>query len=330
MKVLITGSQGFIGQYICDELLANNYCVVGVDNFQKYGHLTRQHDSHNLFKLYELDLLSQNLFEIIEIEKPDVIIANAAVIGGLEYINKYPYSLFSMNEKILLNTLESAVKFHATYGLKRFIYMSSSYVFQNVAKENFTEADLSSCPYPESPYAFQKLAGEVLVKAAQEETGIPYTIVRPFNCIGVGEEVLQKVNMFSEIKSSHVLTDFIKKIKSGEKPLKIWGSGNQTRTFTNCSDVAHVIRLIIESQESVNEDFNVCGDQAITILDLAKYVWSILRSDEFEFISENPKKHDVQNRKSSNSKLKNILNFKIKKNIFESIDSIVKGKKNEL
>ena len=54
MKILLTGSQGFIGSYICNELLSNGYSVVGVDNFSKYGKLSRPHDTHENFKLIEM------------------------------------------------------------------------------------------------------------------------------------------------------------------------------------------------------------------------------------------------------------------------------------
>ena len=57
MKILLTGSQGFIGSYICNELLKEGHQVVGVDNYSKYGHVVRPHDNHKNFKLYEVNSL---------------------------------------------------------------------------------------------------------------------------------------------------------------------------------------------------------------------------------------------------------------------------------
>ena len=328
MKVLITGSQGFIGHYICDNLLKNNFEVIGVDNYQKYGFIKRHHDNHPNFKLYELNLSEKSLDKILEIEKPDVIIANAAVIGGLEYINKFPYTLYTMNEKILLNTIEPTLEYYKNFGLKKFIYMSSSYVFQHVQKEQFEESDLQNCPFPDSPYAFQKLSGEIITKAACEQFGLPFTIIRPFNCIGLGEENFENTNFFHQIKTSHVLTDFIFKILKNEKPLNIWGTGKQTRTFTHCEDLANAIRLVIDSDKSLNEDFNVCGDQSISIIELAEYLWKLLRKDDFEYISQDVQKYDVQKREASNRKIKKLLNFEIKNNLFSSIEEIAYKIKN--
>ena len=73
-KVLVTGSQGFIGTYICNELLSNGYTVVGIDNYSKYGKLNRPHDNHNNFTFYELNVLDPSFHDIVNKEKPNIII----------------------------------------------------------------------------------------------------------------------------------------------------------------------------------------------------------------------------------------------------------------
>ena len=83
MKILLTGSQGFIGAYICNELLENGHEVIGVDNFSKYGALKRAHDNHTNFKLFKRDILKEGIHDICSVEKPDQIIAGAAMIGGI-------------------------------------------------------------------------------------------------------------------------------------------------------------------------------------------------------------------------------------------------------
>ena len=61
MRVLITGSQGFIGSYVCEELLSHGYEVIGVDNYSKYGKVVRHHDTHPNFIVHEMDVLDKNL-----------------------------------------------------------------------------------------------------------------------------------------------------------------------------------------------------------------------------------------------------------------------------
>ena len=75
-KVLLTGSQGFIGSYICNELLSNNYKVFGIDNFSKYGDVTRSHDTHDNFTFYNLNILSDNFQTVCKDINPDIILGN--------------------------------------------------------------------------------------------------------------------------------------------------------------------------------------------------------------------------------------------------------------
>ena len=121
MKVLLTGSQGFIGSYICQELLQNGYTVIGIDNFSKYGDVKRPQDSNPNFKLYREDVLSNKFFDIVESEKPEMIIAGAAMIGGISYFHKYAYDLLATNERILAQTFDAAIKGHQQGWLKRII-----------------------------------------------------------------------------------------------------------------------------------------------------------------------------------------------------------------
>jgi len=132
-KILLTGSQGFIGSYICNELLNNGYKVIGVDNFQKYGKITRAHDNHPNFKLYDIDVLSDNFLEVVDSEKPNMIIAGAAMIGGISYFHKFAYDLLATNERILAQTFDAAISAHKKGYLERIIVLSSSMVFEETS-----------------------------------------------------------------------------------------------------------------------------------------------------------------------------------------------------
>ena len=188
-KVLITGSQGFIGSYLCAEFLEKGYHVVGVDNFSKYGPITRPHDNHPNFHLIEMDVIDFDVDNLLpELQDVEYIISGAAMIGGITYFHKYAYDLLATNERIMASTFDLAIKLHQQGVLKRIIALSSSMVFENTKVYPTPENDIKTCAPPMSTYGFQKLAVEYFCKGAHEQYGVPYTIIRPFNCVGVGEE----------------------------------------------------------------------------------------------------------------------------------------------
>jgi nucleoside-diphosphate-sugar epimerase len=329
MKILITGSQGFIGSYICKELLNHNYEVVGIDNFSKYGALIRPHDKHEKFKLYNNNILTEKFLEIVEQERPDIIIAGAAMIGGISYFHKYAYDLLATNERILAQTFDAAIKGFKNGYLKRIIVMSSSMVFEETSVYPTPEIEVKKCPPPSSTYGFQKLSSEYFAKGAWEQYGLPYTIVRPFNCVGVGEEdsITEHEVTSGNIKlmMSHVLPDLINKILKGQKPLHILGSGNQIRCYTNGNDLARGIRLVIESEKAINNDFNLSTSKSTTVLELAEKIWKILNPNEpFQYITEQGFEYDVEKRIPDTSKAKNILNFEAQISLDESINEVIK------
>ena len=129
--VLVTGSQGFIGSYLCLELLNNGYQVIGVDNFSKYGKVSRPHDNHKNFIFHEMDVLDLK-YETVpeEFLEVDYIIAVAAMIGGISYFHKYAYDLMATNERIMASTFDLAIDLFNNNKLKRILVLSSSMVFE--------------------------------------------------------------------------------------------------------------------------------------------------------------------------------------------------------
>lgn len=334
MKILLTGSQGFIGSYICNELLSYGHKVVGIDNFSKYGKLKRPHDKHDNFKLYEIDVLDKEFHNIVMSEKPDMIIAGAAMIGGIAYFHKFAYDLMATNERIMAQTFDAAIAGYKEGFLKRIIVMSSSMVYENTQVYPTPESALATTPPPLSTYGFQKLACEYFAKGAYEQYGLPYSIVRPFNCVGVGEEdsISEHEVTSGNIKlmMSHVLPDLINKILKGQNPLHILGCGDQVRCYTNGTDLARGIRLIIESDKAVNNDFNISTSTATTVLELAQKIWSYLKpNEEFKYVCETGFEYDVQMRVPDTKKAKEILGFEAIVSLDESILEVIKYMENK-
>jgi nucleoside-diphosphate-sugar epimerase len=327
-KVLLTGSQGFIGSYICNELLNSGYKVIGVDNYQKYGKVARPHDNHSNFKLYDLNILDSEFLKVVDEEQPNIIIAGAAMIGGISYFHKFAYDLLATNERILAQTFDAAIEGHKKGWLERIVVLSSSMVFEETTTYPTPESDIKKIPPPASTYGFQKLASEYFAKGAWEQYGLPYSIVRPFNCVGIGEEksITEHEITSGNIKLmlSHVLPDLVNKTLKGQDPLHILGDGNQIRCYTNGKDLARGIRMVIESEKAINEDFNISTPQGTSVLELAKVVWDIINPDkEFKYISDDPFEYDVQKRIPNVSKAKEILGFESEISLEESVKEVI-------
>lgn len=333
-KILLTGSQGFIGSYICNELLNNGYKVIGIDNYQKYGKISRPHDNHPNFKLYNIDVLSSEFLDIVNKERPNMIIAGAAMIGGISYFHKFAYDLLATNERILAQTFDAAIKGHKEGYLERIIVLSSSMVFEETTLYPTPENEIKKCPPPSSTYGFQKLASEYFAKGAWEQYGLPYSIVRPFNCVGIGEEESISEHEITsgniKLMLSHVLPDLINKTLKGQNPLHILGEGNQVRCYTNGKDLARGIRMVIESEKAINEDFNISTPQATSVLELAEIVWNTINpNEEFKIIYDEPFEYDVQKRIPDVTKAKEILGFEAEISLKESVNEVINYLKNK-
>ena len=338
--VLLTGSQGFIGSYVCNELLSNGYNVIGIDNYSKYGKVSRAHDKNPNFRLIEEDCSSEKFKErfLTGEEKDtefDFIIAGAAMIGGISYFHKYAYDLLAVNEKILANTFDIAVDRLKKNKLERIIVLSSSMVFENATIWPTPEGHELVCPPPFSTYGFQKLASEYFTKGAYEQYNMPYTIIRPFNCIGVGEDkALNEEEIFSgnvKLMMSHVVPDLINKCLLGQDPLHILGEGNQIRHYTNGKDIARGIRLALESRDAINDDFNISTSVSTSVLELAEQIWNKINPEKsFSYVSDEPYEHDVQKRVPDTSKAKDILGFEAEIDLSTSLDEVIVWMKNNM
>jgi nucleoside-diphosphate-sugar epimerase len=327
-KVVVTGSQGFIGSYICAELLSNGYKVIGFDNYQKYGRVHRAHDNHPNFKLYELNVLDSEFLQVVDQEQPNFIIAGAAMIGGISYFHKFAYDLLATNERILAQTFDAAISGHKKGWLERIIVLSSSMVFEETSVYPTPEGEIKKCPPPSSTYGFQKLASEYFAKGAWEQYGLPYSIVRPFNCVGIGEEksISEHEITSGDIKLmlSHVLPDLVNKVLKGQNPLHILGEGNQVRCYTNGKDLSRGIRMVMESEKAINEDFNISTPQATSVLELAQAIWNTIHPEkEFNYVCDDPFEYDVQKRIPDTTKAKELLGFEAVVSLEESVKEVI-------
>ncbi|HWW60269.1 MAG TPA: NAD-dependent epimerase/dehydratase family protein [Thermoanaerobaculia bacterium] len=334
MKILVTGSAGFIGGYLVEELLANDHEVIGIDNFSKYGKLERSYDSHPRYRLVEGDAKNVELLRGLLLEC-DHFVAGAAIIGGISLFHELAYDLLAENERITAAAFDAAIAAHRDGRLQKITVMSSSMVFESTTSFPTEEGDERRSPPPQSTYGFQKLATEYFAKGAWEQHRLPYTIVRPFNCVGVGERraIYDKEVMSGNVRlaMSHVVPDLVQKVLKGQDPLHILGDGSQVRHYTYGGDLARGIRLAIESEKARNTDFNLSTATRTTVLELAEIIWRRVHGDEpLRIVNDAPYPYDVKLRVPSVEKAKKLLGFEATTTLDEALDEIIPWVKQQI
>jgi len=327
MKVLVTGSAGFIAGYVVEELLAHGHDVVGIDNYSKYGQIAKGYDENPHYKFVKGDVKDVDLLKEL-IDDCDQVLACAAIIGGISMFHAYAYDLLAENERILASTFDAAIWAFRERKLKRIGVLSSSMVFESTSTYPTPEGQQLTSPPPLSTYGFQKLASEYFAKGAWEQYELPYTIMRPFNCIGIGEQrALGDKEVLSgnvNLAMSHVVPDLAQKVLKGQDPLHILGKGNQVRHYTYGGDLARGIRLCMESDKAVNEDFNLSTATSTTVLELAEMIWKKVNPDKpFNYVSDPPFQYDVQKRIPDVTKAKRVLGFEATTTLDEALDEII-------
>jgi nucleoside-diphosphate-sugar epimerase len=328
MKTLITGSSGFIGGYVVEELLRRGHEVVGVDNFSKYGRVVKSYDDNPSYRLVEGDARDVAMMTEL-LSDCDHFIAGAALIGGISYFHTYAYDLLATNERIIAASCDAAIEAQKSGRLSKVTYLSSSMVFESTDRWPSVEGDERKVPPPLSSYGFQKLAVEYFAHAAWDQYQLPFTIVRPFNCVGIGESrALGDVEIDSgnvKLAMSHVVPDLVQKVLKGQDPLHILGAGDQVRHYTYGGDLARGVVECVERPEARNEDFNISTAESTTVLELAALIWSKVKGPDvpFRYVSDPGFEHDVQKRVPDVTKAREVLGFTADTGLSEMLDEVI-------
>jgi len=327
MRVLVTGAKGFIAGYVIEELLAHEYEVIGLDNLSKYGYVEKSYDHNPNYQFIFGDAKDVELLKRLLLNC-DHFIAGAAMIGGITYFHEYAYDLLAENERITAASFDAAIWAYKYAKLKKITIISSSMVYESTSNFPTPEGDQLISPPPLSTYGFQKLSTEYFAKGAWQQYSLPYTIVRPFNCIGIGEKraIPDKQIMSGNVQlaMSHVVPDLVQKVLKGQDPLHILGNGNQIRHYTYGADLAEGIRLSLENDLSLNNDFNLSTPVSTTVLELADLIWrKINHNKPFNYVSDEAFQYDVQKRIPDVRKAKELLGFEAKTSLDKALDEII-------
>jgi nucleoside-diphosphate-sugar epimerase len=244
------------------------------------------------------------------------VIHLAAIVGGIANFHKLPHTLTEVNNALTGAVVHAAID----HDVERLVYVSSSMVFERATEFPTTEEHLLHCPAPRSAYGFSKLSGEYYARAANDQHGLRYTICRPFNAYGPGE-----LPEPDEPGIAHAVPDLIVKVLSGQQPLQIFGSGDQTRTLTHVDDIADGIVTAMASSAGENEDFNISASEELTVAEIARVIWEACGRPPEEFALEHLPSFevDVQRRWPSVEKARRVLGWEAQVDLREGIKDTV-------
>jgi UDP-glucose 4-epimerase len=300
-QVLVSGSAGFIGGYVVEELLRRGYAVIGLDNFSKYGKVRKSYDDNPRYRLVEGDARDTDLM--------------TELLAGCDHF--------------IAASCDAAIAAHRDGRLRKVTYLSSSMVFESADEWPSYEGQQRQIPPPLSSYGFQKLAVEYFAKAAWDQYGLPFTLVRPFNCVGIGESrALGDAEILSgnvQLAMSHVVPDLVQKVLKGQDPLHILGSGDQVRHYTYGGDLAAGVVTAMEHPDALNEDFNLSTAESTTVRGLAEVIWRKIKGDDvpLRLVHDEPFEYDVQRRVPDTDKAKKMLGFDASTTLEEMLDEVI-------
>ena len=309
-RVLVTGGAGTIGAAVVSRLLADPAYEVRVSDQRLAPQWMREGcevHTGDLRDPAEALAATNGCSHVIHL---------AAIVGGIANFHRLPHTLTEVNNALYNAVIRAALQ----VGVERFVYVSSSMVFERAERFPTPEEYLPDCPVPLSAYGFSKLTGEVYCRAAHEEHGFPYTICRPFNAYGPGEMP------DAEPGIAHAVPDLINKVLSGQRPLQIFGSGEQTRTLTHVEDIADGVVTAMGSPAGLGEDFNISASRELTVAEIARIVWEACGEDPADFALEHVPSFqvDVQRRWPDVEKARTLLGWEARIQVEDGIAATVR------
>ena len=327
-RVLVTGAAGFIGGYVVAELLRRGYQVVGLDDLSKYGELRTAGAAQPGYRFVRGDARDAGLVTEL-LAGCEHFVAAAAMVGGIGYFHAYPYDLLAANERITAAACDAAIAARRDGALRKITCLSSSMVYENADCFPSSEGQQLQVPPPATSYGFQKLAVEYFARAAWQQYGLPFTIVRPFNCVGVGETRPAREGGagWAEVRlaSSHVVPDLVRRALTGQDPLHVLGSGEQVRHYTYGGDLARGIVAAMEHPAATGEDFNLSTDRGTTVTELATLIWHKINGPDSppRLVHDDPYPGDVQRRVPDTAKAARMLGFTATTTLDQMLDEVI-------
>jgi UDP-glucose 4-epimerase len=308
-RVLVTGGVGTIGSAVVRRLLQDPQWDVRVSDQREAPDWIREACEVHTGDLRDRRQAGEAMRGCSH------VIHLAAIVGGIANFHKLPYTLTEVNNGLYNGIFPAALE----HGVERFVYVSSSMVFERARVYPTPEDYLPECPVPLSAYGYSKLTGEVYCRAAHAEHGLPYTICRPFNAYGPGEMPEAEPGI------AHAVPDLIRKSLVPMKPLPIFGTGEHTRTLTHADDIADGIVTAAGHPNGLNQDFNISAREELAVAQIAALIWEVCGNDpaELEFEHQPTFEVDVVRRWPSVEKARELLGWEARIPLREGIAQTV-------
>lgn len=290
MRVLVTGSAGFVGRHIIRKLAERGHSAFGID--------IREADAAKRVDVRHGRALDEAFGRI----GPECVVHLAAFISPPESMAK-PLKYIGNNTVGTVNALESSRKF----GIRKIVYFSSAAVYGEPSEYPLRE---SSPVGPVNPYGASKLMSEKAVEGYSSSYGLSYIIFRPSNIYGIGQNP----------EYAGVMHAFASAIAGGKNPV-IFGDGNQTRDFIHVNDVAEAVVSALEG-EARNLVMNLSSGKSTTVNFLAE-MFKRAYGKDINFIYGPPREGDIYRSELSNELIIRALKWSPQVNLQDGLREII-------
>jgi UDP-glucose 4-epimerase len=311
MRVFITGGAGFIGSHLADHYVNAGHAVTLLDNFSTGS---KSNIAHLEGKVTTVDGDIRNVDLIDQLTKDSDLVLHMAAALGVNTILESPLESMSTNITGSEVVLYAAAKFN-----KRIIIASTSEIYGKNTKQPLSETDDRVVGAPQKirwTYSDAKAIEEAMAFALHQEKKLPVTTVRLFNTVGPRQTG----------RYGMVVPRFVHAAIKNE-PITIYGDGTQSRVFCHVADAVQAIAMIVATNSTIGDVYNVGGTGEVTIQQLAQQVLAVTGSQSQ--ITYTPYSdaypagfEDIQRRVPDISKIKTAINWAPTKDLRQIISDI--------
>jgi UDP-glucose 4-epimerase len=304
-KVCVTGAAGFVGSHLVDRLLLEQFDVTAIDNLSSG---TLENIKHNFgikkFRFANCDIL--DFKSIRSLVRGVEVIFHEAALTNVQTSIRDPYLTNSINVVGTLNLLRAALE----SGVKLFVYASSAAVYGDVTPPQAEDTPTN----PISPYGFSKLMAEKYVNMFGSLYGLGTICLRYFNIYGIRQNV--------ESSYSGVVTKLIKRLLEN-KPLIVYGNGQQSRDFISVQDVVAANMLAIESRNAVGQIFNIGTARGVSINELASLIFEHANDFSGGVKHTKARRGDILHSRADITKAARILGFSPRNQVEKELPKLI-------
>ena len=309
MKILVTGSAGFIGYHLCNSLLNDGYDILGIDNINNYYNKNLKLERLEILKKYKnfnfkkIDISNrENVAKIFKNFKPYKVI-NLAAQAGVRFSIVNPYAYIDSNIIGFINLIEISKQ----NDVNGFIYASSSSVYGGNKKLPFSESDMTNDPI--SLYGATKKSNELIANSYSSLYGLNTTGLRYFTVYGPWG------------RPDMAYFSFTKKILA-EEPIEVYNNGKMKRDFTFIDDIVSGTRAAIDKNYKC-EVFNLGNHKSERLMDIVSLIEeNIGEKTDVNFLPMQP--GDVSESFADIDKSIELLNYKPTTNVDVGIEKLIK------